>query len=1062
MNGSHYSTFTLGSLILFGVSIFFSFDPIFAQVEIPGSPIDLEADVVSSTQIDLSWSEYDDVNTSVTGYKIETRINTDSDYSVVVEDTGNTDTEFSHTDLIPGSIYAYRVSAINPDGISEPSSSKTVKTSVTNSSDSDVPTNVKIKAISQNSAELTWDPPTQTYGQTIQNYMIKQELTAGVYENIANTSDSDTKYTVSDLSTGQIYVFVVTANYALGSSDNSNEVKITLNSSSVNSDSNTDNGDITTPDDVPDRPTDLEAKAISSTKIDLSWDAPDDDKSDNNAAVTGYKIEGKEITDSRYDVIVEDTKSKSTKYSHTGLDEDTDYVYRVSAINSEGESDESSEARTKTLSSDDDNGDITTPDDVPDRPTDLEAKAISSTKIDLSWDAPDDDKSDNNAAVTGYKIEGKEITDSRYDVIVEDTKSKSTKYSHTGLDEDTDYVYRVSAINSEGESDESSEARTKTLSSDDDNGDITTPDDVPDRPTDLEAKAISSTKIDLSWDAPDDDKSDNNAAVTGYKIEGKEITDSRYDVIVEDTKSKSTKYSHTGLDEDTDYVYRVSAINSEGESDESSEARTKTLSSDDDNGDITTPDDVPDRPTDLEAKAISSTKIDLSWDAPDDDKSDNNAAVTGYKIEGKEITDSRYDVIVEDTKSKSTKYSHTGLDEDTDYVYRVSAINSEGESDESSEARTKTLSSDDDNGDITTPDDVPDRPTDLEAKAISSTKIDLSWDAPDDDKSDNNAAVTGYKIEGKEITDSRYDVIVEDTKSKSTKYSHTGLDEDTDYVYRVSAINSEGESDESSEARTKTLSSDNTSQQSSPTSDNTSQQSSPTSDNTSQQSSPTSDNTSQQSSPTSDNTSQQSSPTSDNTSQQSSPTSDNTSQQSSPTSDNTSQQSSPTSDNTSQQSSPTSEDFKSINDVKNASIKAFSNIVDPEKDPQYYVDRYNNEPAYRDWFDKNFSEITIYEALNIENPDLESTSEPISELALFVDPEKDPQYYVDRYNNEPAYRDWFDKNYSQYSSIYQAVGLNNSVDQNEIDSIKCGSGTERVGDICVVLKTQEKPWWQFW
>jgi len=45
------------------------------------------------------------------------------------------------------------------------------------------------------------------------------------------------------------------------------------------------------------------------------------------------------------------------------------------------------------------------------------------------------------------------------------------------------------------------------------------------------------------------------------------------------------------------------------------------------------------------------------------------------------------------------------------------------------------------------------------------------------------------------------------------------------------------------------------------------------------------------------------------------------------------------------------------------------------------------------------------------------------EIALFVDREKDPQYYVDRYNNEPKYKTWFDENYSQYDSIEQAVGL---------------------------------------
>lgn len=45
-------------------------------------------------------------------------------------------------------------------------------------------------------------------------------------------------------------------------------------------------------------------------------------------------------------------------------------------------------------------------------------------------------------------------------------------------------------------------------------------------------------------------------------------------------------------------------------------------------------------------------------------------------------------------------------------------------------------------------------------------------------------------------------------------------------------------------------------------------------------------------------------------------------------------------------------------------------------------------------------------------------------IASFVDPNKDPWNYVKRYQNEPIYKTWFDKNYgSKYKSIYEAVGL---------------------------------------
>jgi hypothetical protein len=44
-------------------------------------------------------------------------------------------------------------------------------------------------------------------------------------------------------------------------------------------------------------------------------------------------------------------------------------------------------------------------------------------------------------------------------------------------------------------------------------------------------------------------------------------------------------------------------------------------------------------------------------------------------------------------------------------------------------------------------------------------------------------------------------------------------------------------------------------------------------------------------------------------------------------------------------------------------------------------------------------------------------------IASFVNQTKNPQYYVDRYFNETTYKKWFDKNYSEYVSIYHAIGL---------------------------------------
>ncbi len=121
-----------------------------------------------------------------------------------------------------------------------------------------------------------------------------------------------------------------------------------------------------------------------------------------------------------------------------------------------------------------------------------------------------------------------------------------------------------------------------------------------------------------------------------------------------------------------------------------------------------------------------------------------------------------------------------------------------------------------------------------------------------------------------------------------------------------------------------------------------------------------------------------------------------------------------------------------------------ASFVDPNQDPQHYVDRYNNEKAYKQWFDANFAQYsTIYQAVGLPEP---------FKLASFVDPNQDPQHYVDRYNNEKAYKQWFDANFAQYSTIYQAVGL------PEPDIGICGDGTNLIDGVCTVVKTSfEKP-----
>ena len=49
--------------------------------------------------------------------------------------------------------------------------------------------------------------------------------------------------------------------------------------------------------------------------------------------------------------------------------------------------------------------------------------------------------------------------------------------------------------------------------------------------------------------------------------------------------------------------------------------------------------------------------------------------------------------------------------------------------------------------------------------------------------------------------------------------------------------------------------------------------------------------------------------------------------------------------------------------------KKILSFVDPDKNPHEYLKRYLNEPKYKDWFNRNFPNFTIYEAVGLTASD---------------------------------------------------------------------------------------------
>src|SRR6185437_11627046 len=495
-------------------------------------------------------------------------------------------------------------------------------------------------------------------------------------------------------------------------------------------------------------PTNLAAHAVSTSQINLSWNQP---ANLGNLILTGYKIE-RSVNGGSWYTIVSNTGSTGTTYSDTGLSPSTTYTYRVSAITILLVSSPSNTASATTAS----------PVTVSQPPTGLTASADSFSQITLNWNAP---SNNGGSAIIGYKIARSSDGGSTWSTIVSNTGSTSTTYSNSGLSPNTTYSYRVYAINSVGTSSPSNTASATTL--------IQVL--APQSPTGLTASSVSSSQINLSWSAPADN---GGSAITGYKIE-RSISGGSWSVLVSNTGTAGTTYSNTGLSSSTTYSYRVSAINSVGISSPSNVASATT------NTQLL----PPEPPTGLTATTVSSSQINLSWTAP---SNNGGSAVTGYKIEQSTNSVSTWSMIVSNSGSTGTTYSNVGLAASTSYTYRVSAINSVGTSAPSGTASATTSAA------LT----VPQPPTNLSATAVSSSQINLSWNAP---SNNGGSPITGYKINRSDDGGTTWITLVQNTQSTGTTYSDTGLSPSTTHSYRVFAINGIGTSPSSNTAIATTI-----------------------------------------------------------------------------------------------------------------------------------------------------------------------------------------------------------------------------------------------------------------
>jgi uncharacterized protein (TIGR03437 family) len=375
------------------------------------------------------------------------------------------------------------------------------------------------------------------------------------------------------------------------------------------------------PAPIPGTPQNLSASSNGQAQILLAWTPAD-------GLATHFHVERQTAGTGGFAEIA-NLPAPAVAFTDQSVTAGVSYQYRVRAENDYGFS-----AYSATAS-----GSIPVP-LMP--PSNLQAVAVSPTQIGLTWGT-----ASTNAI--RFHIERKTGASGTYAEIVV-VPNSAVSYQDTTVQPSTTYTYRMR-----------SEGATGGLSSYSSETSATTPaPPLPPAPT-LQATATSSSQVHLSW-------STTATGIVLFTVERRTMTGG-YSQISQPAAT-STSFDDSGLTGLTTYLYRMRVQTAAGFSLYSNEVTVTTLQA------------LPTAPTNLQATAISSSQVNLTWtnNAPD---------ATAVRVESQVAGSTNFS----DLGAAATLLSAsiTNLQSNTTYKFRVRAQNTAGYSGYSNVATVTTL-----------------------------------------------------------------------------------------------------------------------------------------------------------------------------------------------------------------------------------------------------------------------------------------------------------------------------------------------------------------------------------
>ncbi|XP_051155099.1 neogenin isoform X3 [Leptopilina boulardi] len=281
-----------------------------SEVNVPGSPMNLDGHPTSSSSIALSWEEPQLLNGKISKYIVT--YSEEDDEESKVETLGTT---YELINLVPYTEYTIWIQAVNENGPGASSNEIVIRTY--SSQPTKPPHNVTLEAASSTSVIIRWEPPLDGQNGIIIGYKIryKRQDRRNTFHPIT-TESNERFHVLSDLDEHVLYQVQIRALNVNGTGPWSEWMSIETYENDLDESV------------VPSEPSNFKAEATSNS-IAVKWNAP----KDQSIKVRGYILTwGKGYPD----VDRVDLDGKQRYYTIESLDPLSEYVLSLRAMNEAG------------------------------------------------------------------------------------------------------------------------------------------------------------------------------------------------------------------------------------------------------------------------------------------------------------------------------------------------------------------------------------------------------------------------------------------------------------------------------------------------------------------------------------------------------------------------------------------------------------------------------------------------------------------------------------------------------------------------------------------------------